>query len=821
MAENIQRSTGRPQEYKFDRGGVPAEMGPYIGIVVNNVDNTRQGRLQVWIEQFGATDTDGSPNLTDPTTWRTVRYCSPFYGSTKQSGVTGVGKYPGNKNSYGMWFTPPDLGTKVLCFFVGGDPSVGGYYIGCLPEDGMNHMIPAIGASSNYQASNASQQQLLNGVTSAPVTEINDIDPKFIDNPRFFDQKKPVQSTVEGVLYQQGLNKDPIRGPIKSSAQRESPSNCYGISTPGKPIYQGGYSDKTLKTALEKGQVKLQDIAVIGRQGGHTFVMDDGDIDGKDTLIRIRTAKGHQITMSDDGDAFYITHANGQTWIELGKQGTVDVYSTNSINLRTQGVLNFHADKGINMYSGGAIRLKSKQSAFIESSENLILNGEKQTLVFSKKQVGIRSDGNLALQGKKSTWKGGSMLNLQGSVINLNGAATIPVSSINSMNGFKLADTEFVKGSGWTVKTGALETIVTRAPTHEPYPYHSQGADLKTDLNPVIKSPVDLDSSPGKIYEKVDTLPIQNGLTAADLAKEALPAAGVGPLSQQQLQGLTAQTAAAHALKYPAYDDEGNLMPGFELNEDNEPVYTGPELGIRGVGKYGQSPEALVSTGFLKSSVLDLFKGGISVDSVLKSASAWTGQLGIGDLSQYLNSTTIQNIAQLGLATAAFFGLKDSGVISGDEDPRFIATFLQPATEQGVDSVVQWVDGFAEPDVTNNLEIIARQGQYAIDFVEVSAAEVTIEPTAIAVSDAVERTTIDETVAEIIGDPKVPVPQYTDVPIEVADPAIAAAKTELGIDVITYEDVLQPDGVIIRVPVIASNTGEDGTFRLSPGNKQG
>ena len=45
MAENIQRSTGRPQEYKFDRGGMPAEMGPYIGIVVNNVDNTRSGRL--------------------------------------------------------------------------------------------------------------------------------------------------------------------------------------------------------------------------------------------------------------------------------------------------------------------------------------------------------------------------------------------------------------------------------------------------------------------------------------------------------------------------------------------------------------------------------------------------------------------------------------------------------------------------------------------------------------------------------------------------------------------------------------------------------
>jgi hypothetical protein len=78
MATNDQRSVGRSQEYKFDRGGMPAEMGPYIGIVVNNVDNTRQGRLQVWIEQFGATGVDGKPKLDDDTTWKTVRYCPHF-----------------------------------------------------------------------------------------------------------------------------------------------------------------------------------------------------------------------------------------------------------------------------------------------------------------------------------------------------------------------------------------------------------------------------------------------------------------------------------------------------------------------------------------------------------------------------------------------------------------------------------------------------------------------------------------------------------------------------------------------------------------------
>lgn len=814
MAENIQRSVGRPQEYKFDRGGLPVEMGPYIGIVVNNIDNTRSGRLQVWIEQFGSVNVDGSPKLNDPTTWRTVRYCSPFYGATKQSGTTGVGTYPGNRNSYGMWFTPPELGTQVLCFFVSGDPTMGGYYIGCIPEDGVNHMIPAIGASSNYQPNNAAQQQLLRSTTLAPVTEINDIDPKFTDDPRFFDQKKPVQSTVEGVLFQQGLNKDPIRGPIKSSSQRESPSNCYGISTPGKPIYQGGYSDKSFKQALEKGQVKLQDIAVIGRQGGHTFVMDDGDIDGNDTLVRIRTAKGHQITMSDNGDAFFITHANGQTWIELGKQGTVDVYSTNSINLRSEGVLNFHADKGINMYSGGSIRVKSKKATVIDSGDSLFLNSEKYTLLAGKQTVGIRSDGGLALQSKSGSWNGGAKLNLKGGVINLNGAATTSVAQMPAFTNFTLADTEYVNGQGWVVKDKSLETIVSRAPTHQPYAAQGQGADVKVNLNPVEVVIPNSSSNAALIYAEVEASPIVRGLTEETLAAEPVAPVAVGPLSPGQVTAMTAQMAENQALQYPAYDDDGNLMPGFELNENNDPVYVGTELGARGVGKYGQSVAGLISTGFVKSGVLDLLKNGISVDSILKSASAWTGQLGIGGLMDYLNSPALQNIAQIGLMVASFDGLQASGVITGNEDPKFIATFLQPATFYGVDSVVQWVDSFPTDVPVEELKITARQGQYALDFYNLYGEDLNITATAIVAPTSVEATdrlVIDQAVAEIIGNPKVPVPQYTDIPVQIVNTAEVAGG----------EVVLQPDDTIIRVPVtVAAAEAGDGTFRFAPGNRQ-
>jgi hypothetical protein len=74
-------------------------------------------------------------------------------------------------------------------------------------------------------------------------------------------------------------------------------------------------------------------------------------------------------------------------------------------------------------------------------------------------------------------------LNLKAKVINLNGAATAPVPEVPVMNNYKLADTEFKSVQGWIIQPGALETIVTRAPTHEPYPYHGKGVDSKADLN--------------------------------------------------------------------------------------------------------------------------------------------------------------------------------------------------------------------------------------------------------------------------------------------------------------------------------------------------
>jgi hypothetical protein len=479
MAESYQRSRGRAENYKLDRGGVPAEFGPFTGIVMSTVDPTRSGRLRVFIEAF----VDGGPEaMEDESKWTTVSYMPPFYGNTpfsESDGATdGYGTYPGNSNSYGMWFTPPDIGITVLCVFVNGDRSQG-FYIGVVPEQGLGNMVPAIAASTKYEIGNENQKEYFAGATRLPVSEININNNELFNDPRFFEAVKPVHGYLAQALFQQGLIEDLERGTIRSSSQRETPSAVFGVSTPGIPIYQGGMTPNDIRTKLDAGEIKPSQAKVIGRVGGHSLVMDDGDLEGDNALFRLRTSLGHQITMSDSGNFFYIVHANGQAWLEFGVEGTVDVYATNSVNVRTKGDINFHADRDINMFAGREVNIKSVDAMHLETMTDMTITSQGAWVAYSKSTIGVKADGTLTLNSAGGSWGAGPSLALQAGGIDLNGPSAGQVDTPNPLTKTLLDDTAFDTSSGWKVTPESLESIVTRAPTHEPYPYHNKGVDVK------------------------------------------------------------------------------------------------------------------------------------------------------------------------------------------------------------------------------------------------------------------------------------------------------------------------------------------------------
>jgi hypothetical protein len=228
---------------------------------------------------------------------------------------------------------------------------------------------------------------------------------------------------------------------------------------------------------VDSGTVTDSQLVVQGRVGGHTLAMDDGDINGKNKLFRLRSSQGHQLLMNDSDSFLHIISKRGDVWIEFNREGALDIYAENSINLRTAGTLNLHADRDININAEGQIRMRSKGAMNLETQDVFNLRADKNINVYTQATFEVKADGTLLLEaGGKGSWKCGGELRMDASLIALNsgGSETVPV--VPELVKNSLPDTEF-DGSNWIIQKDVIQTVATRAPTHEPYPMHNYGVD--------------------------------------------------------------------------------------------------------------------------------------------------------------------------------------------------------------------------------------------------------------------------------------------------------------------------------------------------------
>ena len=310
--------------------------GPYIGTVMGPVDDNFMGKLHCWVPDVTNTDQQ------DINGWVPCSYASPFYGITNVVNPDDPADVTNTSQSYGMWFVPPDVGVQVLVVFANNDPSKG-FWIACIPSQLQNHMIPGIAHRGTTTKS---------APTLEPVTEYNKNKLKGPATPNTTTANTDVTPThllQQTVLETQGLSGDQARGVTTSSARRETPSNVYGISTPGPVIKR---KNSTPGTGIEYN-------TVTGRKGGHQFVMDDGDLEGHNQLIRIRSSNGGQILINDSIGAIYVINQQGTAWIEMTNGGRIDVYGKDAISLHSETDINLTADNNINMLASNSFNLVS------------------------------------------------------------------------------------------------------------------------------------------------------------------------------------------------------------------------------------------------------------------------------------------------------------------------------------------------------------------------------------------------------------------------------------------------------------------------------
>ena len=368
----------------YKTAGVGLGSGTYMAKIVSVLDSTFMGRLKVTL--LGG---QGNTLGTEDTTY-TVSYASPFFGYTPYEGMGyNNADFNDTQKSYGMWFVPPDVGVTVLCTFINGDPAKG-FWFACLPASFANHMVPAIGGTTEVDLTDI-DKETYNTDQPLPVGEINkrkNREEQEMDAERIKKALHPIAAR----FLEQGTVEDDVRGTTTSTSRRQVPNSVFGLSTPGPLDYRPGAKRLQIGTFESQSPSPVP----VSRLGGTQFVMDDGDdrfqrktapgvgpvdyadiLAGEEGLVDIpyneytrwRTRTGHQILMHNSEDLIYIGNSRGTSWIEMSSNGKIDIFAGDSVSIHSENDLNLRADRDVNIEAGRNINAKA--TAEYQSSETL------------------------------------------------------------------------------------------------------------------------------------------------------------------------------------------------------------------------------------------------------------------------------------------------------------------------------------------------------------------------------------------------------------------------------------------------------------------
>jgi hypothetical protein len=244
------------------------------------------------------------------------------------------------------------------------------------------------------------------------VSELNTDAPGVDKDPDFLNSPRAIHNFQANIVIEQGLDRDEHRGSVTSSSQRDTPSRVIGLSSPGRTS-----PDETdfpnLLELLNSGELSIEQFQSywVSRKGGHTFVMDDGDLFGENNLVRLRSAGGHTLLMNDTQDIFYLINKTGSAWVELTKDGSINIFGKNDINIRAAHNFNIHADANVNVHAGDTIRFFAGSSILSETRIQLATVADLYNV--NAGIMGVRVGGKLDMRSATGSWETAGLLNIK------------------------------------------------------------------------------------------------------------------------------------------------------------------------------------------------------------------------------------------------------------------------------------------------------------------------------------------------------------------------------------------------------------------------
>lgn len=352
------------------------------GIVMDNRDPHRSGRLKVWI--------DGSQSPKESKGgWIICRYGSPFGGRTP--GIPNANNYSTYPKSYGFWAVPPDTGTEVMLYFANGNIH-DAVWFGVVPNSAMNSMTPGMGTEVIPQSEIS---------TPVPITDYD---------------RNTITTTTKELYYniplmnglkKQNLLYDEEYGVACRNARRQIPATVYGMSTPrgNTIVLDDGYTDEELNAKdWDSDPDGYQDTQA--KNPANDTSVGNRKLEG----ICLRTRSGAQILLSEHTGRVFVINRDGTARFEMDVDGNINFHSYKSFTLRAEEDINMSAGRDINFEAGRNYNLKVGGKSTIYSigeidtktDSNYTLNVGGTTRVVTAAETKIQSAGTIHVVGQNS-----------------------------------------------------------------------------------------------------------------------------------------------------------------------------------------------------------------------------------------------------------------------------------------------------------------------------------------------------------------------------------------------------------------------------------
>jgi len=246
----------------------------------------------------------------------------------------------------------------------------------------------------------------------------------------------------------------------------------------------------------------------------------------------------------------------------------------------------------------------------------------------------------------------------------------------------------------------------------------------------------------GTINRTLNQTAVTNPINIANFAKEIPALAPLGSMNTGVVTGVLAQAKNLVGQAADVLSDQ------------------------KGLGAFGLGAEQLEKAGIIKPGMARLVTSGASsITNLLKSPAAFTGKDGIKSAADLLSNPAKQAGIQQELMSQGVAGLKALGVPTDLLSPQGLAgTALNAA--KSIPGAAAFLKGLPIPDdpagaLTAAFNANVRDGAFAANLTQAKIplpfkAEVKPEPAA----DTVNRDTVNAASARVVGNPKVPEPNY-------------------------------------------------------------